>query len=152
MVNRYDEPASYGYISQYVPIPFEKLYALGKDYADQRKQAEKEISKSKNTILDGRDIGTVVFPNAEIKIYLIADEVERAKRRYSELKNNSEISFEDVLKNIIERDRIDSTRVESPLKKAEDAIEIDTTGNTIEEVKEKILLVIEEYKNKNLSQ
>ena len=113
---------------------------------------QREISKSKNTILDGRDIGTVVFPNAEIKIYLIADEVERAKRRYSELKNNSEISFEDVLKNIVERDRIDSTRVESPLKKAEDAIEIDTTGNTIEEVKEKILLVIEDYKNKNLSQ
>ena len=115
-------------------------------------ELQREISKSKNTILDGRDIGTVVFPNAEIKIYLIADEVERAKRRYSELKNNSEISFEDVLKNIVERDRIDSTRVESPLKKAEDAIEIDTTGNTIEEVKEKILLVIEEYKNKNLSQ
>ncbi len=115
-------------------------------------ELQREISKSKNTILDGRDIGTVVFPNAEIKIYLIADEVERAKRRYSELKNNSEISFEDVLKNIIERDRIDSTRVESPLKKAEDAIEIDTTGNTIEEVKEKILRVIEEYKNKNLSQ
>ena len=115
-------------------------------------ELQREISKSKNTILDGRDIGTVVFPNAEIKIYLIADEVERAKRRYSELKNNREISFEDVLKNIIERDRIDSTRVESPLKKAEDAIEIDTTGNTIEEVKEKILLVIEEYKNKNLSQ
>ena len=115
-------------------------------------ELQREISKSKNTILDGRDIGTVVFPNAEIKIYLIADEVERAKRRYSELKNNSEISFEDVLKNIIERDRIDSTRVESPLKKAEDAIEIDTTGNTIEEVKEKILLVIEENKNKNISQ
>ena len=115
-------------------------------------ELQREISKSKNTILDGRDIGTVVFPNAEIKIYLIADEVERAKRRYSELKNNSEISFEDVLKNIIERDRIDSTRVESPLKKAEDAIEIDTTGNTIEEVKEKILLVIEEYRNENLSQ
>ena len=115
-------------------------------------ELQREISKSKNTILDGRDIGTVVFPNAEIKIYLIADEVERAKRRYSELKNNSEISFEDVLKNIIERDRIDSTRVESPLKKAEDAIEIDTTGNTIEEVKEKILLVIKEYRNKILNQ
>ena len=73
----------------------------------------------------------------------------------NKLFNNSvtkEDSIEDVLKNIIERDRIDSTRVESPLKKAEDAIEIDTTGNTIEEVKEKILLVIEEYKNKNLSQ
>ena len=115
-------------------------------------ELQREISKSKNTILDGRDIGTVVFPNAEIKIYLIADEVERAKRRYSELKNNSEISFEDVLKNIVERDRIDSTRVESPLKKAEDAIEIDTTGNTIEEVKEKILLVIKEYRNKILNQ
>ena len=115
-------------------------------------ELQREISKSKNTILDGRDIGTVVFPNAEIKIYLIADEVERAKRRYSELKNNAEITFEDVLKNIIERDRIDSTRAESPLKKAEDAIEIDTTGNTIEEVKEKILQEIEEYRNKNLNQ
>ena len=115
-------------------------------------ELQREISKSKNTILDGRDIGTVVFPNAEIKIYLIADEVERAKRRYSELKNNSEISFEDVLKNIVERDRIDSTRVESPLKKAEDAIEIDTTGNTIEEVKEKILQEMEEYRNENLNQ
>ena len=115
-------------------------------------ELQREISKSKNTILDGRDIGTVVFPNAEIKIYLIADEVERAKRRYSELKNNSEISFEDVLKNIVERDRIDSNRVESPLKKAEDAIEIDTTGNTIEEVKEKILQEIEEYRNENLNQ
>ena len=115
-------------------------------------ELQREISKSKNTILDGRDIGTVVFPNAEIKIYLIADEVERAKRRYSELKKNSEISFEDVLKNIVERDRIDSTRVESPLKKAEDAIEIDTTGNTIEEVKEKILQEIEEYRNENLNQ
>ena len=115
-------------------------------------ELQREISKSKNTILDGRDIGTVVFPNAEIKIYLIADEVERAKRRYSELKNNSEISFKDVLKNIVERDRIDSTRVESPLKKAEDAIEIDTTGNTIEEVKEKILQEIEEYRNENLNQ
>ena len=114
-------------------------------------ELQREISKSKNTILDGRDIGTVVFPNAEIKIYLIADEVERAKRRYSELKNNSEISFEDVLKNIVERDRIDSTRVESPLKKAEDAIEIDTTGNTIEEVKEKILQEIEEYRHENLN-
>ena len=115
-------------------------------------ELQREISKSKNTILDGRDIGTVVFPNAEIKIYLIADEVERAKRRYSEIKNNAEITFEDVLKNIIERDRIDSTRAESPLKKAEDAIEIDTTGNTIEEVKEKILQEIEEYRNKNLNQ
>ena len=115
-------------------------------------ELQREISKSKNTILDGRDIGTVVFPNAEIKIYLIADEVERAKRRYSELKNNAEITFEDVLKNIVERDRIDSTRAESPLKKAEDAIEIDTTGNTIEEVKEKILQEIEEYRNENLNQ
>ena len=115
-------------------------------------ELQREISKSKNTILDGRDIGTVVFQNAEIKIYLIADEVERAKRRYSELKNNAEITFEDVLKNIVERDRIDSTRAESPLKKAEDAIEIDTTGNTIEEVKEKILQENEEYRNKNLNQ
>ena len=83
---------------------------------------------------------------------MLADELERAKRRYSELKNNAEITFEDVLKNIVERDRIDSTRAESPLKKAEDAIEIDTTGNTIEEVKEKILQEIEEYRNKNLNQ
>ena len=68
------------------------------------------------------------------------------------LKGLNRRTFEDVLKNIVERDRIDSTRVESPLKKAEDAIEIDTTGNTIEEVKEKILQEIEEYRNENLNQ
>ena len=129
------------------PIVSENVSKVAKikEVRDRMVDLQREISKSKNTILDGRDIGTVVFPNAEIKIYLIADEKERAKRRYSELKgNDNSITFDKVLENIIERDRIDSTREESPLKKAQDAIQIDTTGKTIEEVKKEILLVINE--------
>ena len=128
------------------PIVSENVSKVAKikEVRDKMVELQREISKSKNIILDGRDIGTVVFPNAEIKIYLIADEQERAKRRYSELKDNENVTFENVLENIIERDRIDSTRTESPLKKAQDAIQIDTTGKTIEEVKREILLVINE--------
>lgn len=105
-----------------------------------------EFSKSKNVILDGRDIGTVVFPNADLKIFLVADPRERAKRRYKELIEKGEkVLLDEIYENIITRDEIDSTRKESPLKKAEDAIEVDTTYKNIEEVKEEILEI---YKNK----
>ena len=89
--------------------------------------------------MDGRDIGTVVFPNAELKIFLVADAMERAKRRYKELiLKNEDVTLDEIYKNIVERDKIDSTRKESPLVKAQDAVEIDTTFKTIEEVKEEI--------------
>lgn len=104
---------------------------------------QREFSKSKDVILDGRDIGTVVFPNADIKIFLVADDVERANRRYKELTEKGEdISFDEILENIKMRDNIDSSREFAPLKKAKDAIEIDTTSKNIEEVKEEILKIV----------
>ncbi|BBM40443.1 cytidylate kinase [Leptotrichia shahii] len=106
---------------------------------------QRKFSESKNVILDGRDIGTVVFPNADLKIFLIADAKERAKRRYKELVEKGEnVEIEEIYENILKRDKIDSTRKESPLKKAEDAIEVDTTSKNIEEVKNEILRMINE--------
>ena len=104
---------------------------------------QRKFSESKNVILDGRDIGTVVFPNADLKIFLVADAKERAKRRYKELVEKGEnVEIEEIYENILKRDKIDSTRKESPLKKAEDAIEVDTTSKNIEEVKDEILRMI----------
>ena len=109
---------------------------------------QRKFSESKNVILDGRDIGTVVFPNADVKIFLIADAKERANRRYKELIAKGEnVKIEEIYENILKRDKIDSTRNESPLKKADDAIEVDTTSKSIEEVKNEILYIIKQ-KNK----
>ena len=106
---------------------------------------QRKFSKAKNVILDGRDIGTVVFPNADLKVFLVADARERANRRYKELTEKGEnVSLEEIYQNILMRDKIDSTREEAPLKKAEDAVEVDTTSKNIDEVKEKILNL---YKN-----
>ncbi len=106
---------------------------------------QREIAQGKNVIIEGRDIGTVVFPNADVKIYLDASQEERAKRR---VKQNQEkgitTSYEEVLKNIIDRDKRDSTREIAPLKQAEDAIYIDSTNMTIEEVVNKIVGIIKE--------
>jgi len=108
---------------------------------------QRKFSESKNVILDGRDIGTVVFPNADVKIFLIADAKERANRRYKELVSKGEnVKIEEIYENILKRDKIDSTRKESPLKKADDAIEVDTTSKNIEEVKNEILYIIKQKK------
>ena len=107
---------------------------------------QRKFSESKNVILDGRDIGTVVFPNANVKIFLVADAKERANRRYKELvKKGENIKIEEIYENILKRDEIDSTRKESPLKKAKDAIEVDTTSKNIEEVKNEILNICSKY-------
>ena len=104
---------------------------------------QRKFSESKNVILDGRDIGTVVFPNADVKIFLIADAKERANRRYKELIAKGEnVRIEEIYENILKRDEIDSTRKESPLKKADNAIEVDTTSKNIEEVKNEILNIV----------
>lgn len=96
---------------------------------------QRKISNNKNVILDGRDIGTVVFPNAQVKIFLVASPEERARRRHNEfLEKKVDITYDEVLKSLKERDHIDSTREESPLIKADDAIELDTTNLTIEDV------------------
>ena len=85
-------------------------------------------------VMDGRDIGTVVFPKAELKIFMTADAAERAKRRYLELKaRGDDITYDEVYENVTERDRIDTTRADSPLVKAADAIEIDNTETNLED-------------------
>lgn len=119
-----------------------KIAAI-KEVREKMVSLQREFSKSKNVIVDGRDIGTVVFPNADMKIFLIADAKERTNRRYKELKEKDKnISWDEIYKNILTRDEIDSTRKIAPLKKAKDAIEVDTTGKSIEEVKKIILEII----------
>jgi len=109
---------------------------------------QRKISKGKDVILDGRDIGTVVFKDANLKIFLVASPEERAKRRVLDFKNKGiDEKFEDVLSEIIRRDEFDSNRNESPLKKAEDAIEIDTSFMNIDKVVEVISKLVEENKN-----
>ena len=95
---------------------------------------QQEMGREKGVIMDGRDIGTVVFPDAELKIFLTASPEVRAKRRYDEMVAKGENPrFEDVLENLKERDLRDTTRSESPLYKADDAIEFDNSDSTIEE-------------------
>jgi CMP/dCMP kinase len=106
---------------------------------------QREISEGKDVILDGRDIGTVVFTNADLKIFLVASPEERAKRRVLDFKNKGiDEKFEDVLSEIIRRDEFDSNRKESPLKKAEDAVEIDTSFMNIDQVVGAISKLVEE--------
>lgn len=100
---------------------------------------QRDMSKKYNVIMDGRDIGTVVLKDSPFKIFLTATPEERAERRYNELKaRNIECSYNEILEDIIKRDHIDSTRETDPLRKSDDAIEVDTTGLNIEQVTEKI--------------
>ena len=104
---------------------------------------QRKMADSNDCILEGRDIGTVVFPNADFKFFLIADEEVRAKRRLNDLRQIGELqSIDKVIHDIIERDYKDSNRVHSPLKKAEDAIIIDTSNLNINEVINKIMNVV----------
>lgn len=98
---------------------------------------QRKISENKSIILDGRDIGTVVFPNAKYKFFLVASSEVRAKRRYEQ--NEIDKSLEEIQKDIEKRDYIDSHREISPLKKASDAIEIDSSNLTIDETIDEIL-------------
>ena len=101
---------------------------------------QREIGTRNSVILDGRDIGSYVFPNADYKFYLIATPEERGNRRYKELvEKGVEVKLEDVISDIIRRDEIDSNREFAPLVKADDAIEIDTTGKTIDDVVEAVI-------------
>lgn len=98
---------------------------------------QQEMGKEKGIVMDGRDIGTTVFPDAELKIFVTASAEVRAQRRYDELKaKGEEASYESILENVKERDRIDSGRAISPLRKADDAIELDNSHMTIPEQKE----------------
>jgi len=99
-----------------------------------------QMGKNKGVVMDGRDIGTVVFPNAELKIFMNASAEKRATRRFDELiEKGDDVDYEDVLKNVQERDYLDSNRKDSPLRKADDAIEIDNSNLTIDEQFNKVL-------------
>ena len=107
-----------------------------------RKQLVKQqqsIGNQKGVVMDGRDIGTVVFPNAELKLFMTSSPETRAIRRYDELiQRGDKVAFEDVLENVKSRDHIDSTRKDSPLIKAKDAIEIDNSNLSLKEQFEKV--------------
>ena len=106
---------------------------------------QREMGKAKGVILDGRDIGTVVFPDAELKIFVTASAEIRAQRRYDELTaKGEEYNYDDILKNVQERDYIDSHREISPLKQAEDAIVLDNSNMTIDEQQEWLLKLTKE--------
>lgn len=104
---------------------------------------QRDLGERYNVIMEGRDIGSEVFPNAELKIFLTADASERAKRRYKELiEKGKETTYEEVLEQIITRDREDTTREISPLRKTDDMIEIDTTYLTIPQVLEMVKALV----------
>ena len=96
---------------------------------------QRKLAKNKNVVVEGRDIGTIVFPFATKKFFMNADPNVRARRRFDQLKKiDSEILFDQVLKNVLKRDFVDSNREIAPLKKPEDSVEIDTSSLNINEV------------------
>ena len=108
-------------------------------------EQQQEMGKNKAIVMDGRDIGTVVFPDAELKIFMTASAETRAQRRFDELKQKGDnVSYEDVLKNVVERDYIDTHREDSPLIIAEDAIEIDNSYLNREEQFAAVLELVNE--------
>lgn len=103
---------------------------------------QKQMGKKKGVVMDGRDIGTVVFPDAELKLFMTATAETRAQRRYDELKERGDnVTYQSVLKNVQERDHVDTTRKDSPLIKAEDAITIDNSQMGLEEQFQKVLVL-----------
>lgn len=106
-----------------IPIVRQKLVAL-----------QQEMGRRKGVVMDGRDIGTTVFPEAEIKLFMTADPKVRAQRRYDELTAKGDtVTFDEILKNVISRDEADMTRAVSPLRKADDAITLDNSHMSVEE-------------------
>lgn len=128
------------HVSKIAAIPFVRSAMVAQ---------QQEMGKQKGIVMDGRDIGTTVFPNAELKIFVTASPEVRAERRYKELKGKGqEADFDEILKNVKERDYIDSHREVSPLRKADDAIELDNSNITIAEQKEWLLDQFHKAENK----
>lgn len=110
---------------------------------------QQELGKARGIVMDGRDIGTVVFPDAELKIYVDASAETRAQRRFKEMVDNGlTVSYEDVLANVVYRDHIDTTRAESPLRRADDAISLDNSNMTLEEQDAWLLAEFEKATNR----
>jgi cytidylate kinase len=117
-----------------VPQVREKLVAI-----------QKQLGRGRGIVMDGRDIGTVVFPDAELKIFLTADPAVRARRRYEELKAKGEhVPFDEIERNIRERDRADETRAISPLRKADDAVVLDNSRMSVDEQMEWVMRRVDE--------
>ena len=102
-------------------------------------EKQRELARTHDVVMDGRDIGTVVLPAADVKIFLTASPEERARRRYEELAEKGQaVTFEEVLKDMMQRDAQDENRAIAPLRPAEDAVQVDTTGETLEESVERM--------------
>lgn len=123
-------------------------YAALKCVRDKMTPLQQKMGELGNIIMEGRDIGTAVFPNADVKIYLDASIEERARRRYKQnLEKGIGQSYEEVLESIRQRHILETTREINPLRKADDAILVDSTTLTIEEVKNKVIEIIKEKMN-----
>ena len=130
------------HVSQIAAIPFVRTAMVAQ---------QQEMGKHKGIVMDGRDIGTTVFPNAELKIFVSASPEVRAQRRYDELKGKGQkADYDEILNNVKERDYIDSHREVSPLRKADDAIELDNSNMTIAEQKTWLIEHFKEIANKQL--
>ena len=128
-------------VSKLAKIPELRSYLVKK---------QKEFGKNKGIIMDGRDIGTIVFPEAECKFFLFANVEVRAKRRYFEQQSNdNKETYEKVLKSLIKRDKLDTDRISSPLMKAKGAVKIDVSDLTLDEVYDKMLSHIKKKLNKS---
>ena len=124
------------YASRVSALPAVRRYLL---------DMQRDMARRHSVIMDGRDIGTVVLPQADVKIFLTADAEDRARRRYEELiARGTPKPYEELLEEIRERDYNDSHRAAAPLRPAEDAVCLDTTGNTFEQSRDQILVIIKE--------
>ena len=111
---------------------------------------QQEFGVNKGVVMDGRDIGTVVFPNAECKLFITASADKRAKRRFDELKKRGDqVTYDEILKNITDRDHVDSTRKDSPLVQSTDAILIDNSEMTLEEQFNKIYKIVLKHQERD---
>jgi cytidylate kinase len=111
-------------------------------------EQQQQMSVNKGIVMDGRDIGTVVFPNAELKIFMTASAEKRAHRRFKEMIDDGvDISYKEVFDNVTSRDLLDTTRADSPLVKAEDAIVIDNSDLTIQQTFEKVMALVNDTLN-----
>lgn len=123
-------------------LPVSNLVSLVAEVSAVRAMLVKQqqhMGENKGVVMDGRDIGTVVFPNAELKLFMTASPETRAQRRFEELtQKGNDVTFDEVLHNVQDRDRIDTHRKDSPLVKAEDAIEIDNSDLTIQQQFDKV--------------
>ena len=134
-------------VSQAIRLPEVSRYASGVSAIPEVRahlmDMQRDLARRNDVVMDGRDIGTVVLPAADVKVFLTASPEERARRRWEELQQRgTPEAYEDVLKDLVERDAKDSGRAAAPLRRAEDAVEVDTTGCSLEESLERLLSVI----------